>query len=100
MPNLAGEWRESHPENAIRESRIASRGTKYSFASADQSVRLASGSVAITPRGYRASDRIAKHMRNTGNHMDSINQQQPEQNHVDLTGAKAIEKMKQLVDKA
>jgi len=32
--------------------------------------------------------------------MGSINQQQPEQNHVDLTGAKAIEKMKQLVDKA
>jgi len=32
--------------------------------------------------------------------MDSINQQQPEQNRVDLSGAKAIEKMKQLVDKA
>jgi len=32
--------------------------------------------------------------------MDSINQQQPEQNRADLTGAKAIEKMKELVDKA
>jgi hypothetical protein len=32
--------------------------------------------------------------------MDSINQQQSEQNRVDLSGAKAIEKMKQLVDKA
>ena len=32
--------------------------------------------------------------------MDSINQQQLEQNRVDLTGAEAIKKMKQLVDKA
>jgi len=32
--------------------------------------------------------------------MDSINQQQPEQNRADLTGAKAVEKLKQLVDKA
>jgi general stress protein 26 len=32
--------------------------------------------------------------------MDSINQQQPEQNRIDLSGAKAVEKMKQLVDKA
>jgi len=32
--------------------------------------------------------------------MDSINQQQPEQNRVDLSGAKAVEKMKQLVEKA
>jgi general stress protein 26 len=32
--------------------------------------------------------------------MDSINQQQPEQNRADLRGAKAVEKLKQLVDKA
>jgi general stress protein 26 len=32
--------------------------------------------------------------------MDSINQQQPEENREDLTGAKAIGKMKELVDKA
>src|SRR6478752_10409111 len=32
--------------------------------------------------------------------MDSINQQQPEQNRENLSGAKAIEKMKELVDKA
>ena len=32
--------------------------------------------------------------------MDSINQQQPEQNRVDLSGVKAVEKMKQLVEKA
>jgi general stress protein 26 len=32
--------------------------------------------------------------------MDSINQQQPEQNRADLRGPKAVEKMKQLVDKA
>jgi hypothetical protein len=50
--------------------------------------------------GNGGSDRIVNHMRNTGNHMDSINQQQPEQNRVDLSGAKAIQKMKQLVDEA
>ena len=50
--------------------------------------------------GSSGSDRIANHIRFTGNHMDSINQQQPEQNRADLSGAKAIEKMKQLVDKA
>lgn len=32
--------------------------------------------------------------------MNSINQQQPEDNHQDLAGAKAVAKMKQLVDKA
>jgi hypothetical protein len=32
--------------------------------------------------------------------MDSIKQQQPEQNRFDLRGAKAVAKMKQLVDKA
>ena len=32
--------------------------------------------------------------------MNSIKQQQPEQNRFDLRGAKAVEKMKQLVDKA
>lgn len=32
--------------------------------------------------------------------MDSINQQQPEQNRADLTGTKAIEKLKELVEKA
>ena len=32
--------------------------------------------------------------------MDSINQQQPEENHKDLQGKEAIEKMKDLVDKA
>jgi len=52
------------------------------------------------PAGSSGSDRIANHIRFTGNHMDSINQQQPEQNRADLSGAKAIEKMKQLVDKA
>ena len=40
------------------------------------------------------------HIRFIGDHMDSINQQQPEQNRADLSGAKAVEKMKQLVDKA
>ena len=32
--------------------------------------------------------------------MDSINQEQPEENREDLRGAKAIEKMKEMVDKA
>lgn len=32
--------------------------------------------------------------------MDSINQQQPEKNHEDLSGEKAISKLKELVDKA
>ena len=32
--------------------------------------------------------------------MDSINQQQPENNHKDLQGKEAVDKMKELVDKA
>ena len=32
--------------------------------------------------------------------MDSINRNQPEQNHADLQGAEAVEKIKELVDKA
>jgi general stress protein 26 len=55
---------------------------------------------AVAHSGNKDSDRIANHIRITGNHMDSINQQQPEQTRLDLSGAKAVEKMKQLVDKA
>jgi general stress protein 26 len=55
---------------------------------------------AVAQSGNKDSDRIANHIRITGNHMDSINQQQPEQTRLDLSGAKAVEKMKQLVDKA
>lgn len=32
--------------------------------------------------------------------MNSINQQQPEENHEDLVGNEAIEKMKEIIDKA
>src|ERR1051325_1611074 len=46
------------------------------------------------------SNQRGRQTRSIGNHMDSINQQQPEHNRADLSGVEAVEKMKELVDKA
>jgi general stress protein 26 len=92
-------------DDAIRDSdsqvwqRASSRSVEKSSASYNRiETRVSTGCAEVRPR--QDSDHGARQTRITKNHMDSINQQQPEHNRADLSGAKAVEKMKELVDKA
>ena len=91
-------------DDAIRDSdsRVwqpaSSRSVEKSSASYNRiETRISAGCAEVRCR--QDSDHGAQQRRIIGNHMDSIDQQQPEENRSDLNGASAIEKLKELVKK-